>query len=67
MWWRCRQQDDDGGVLGCCLDTMPMPMHGWTSLAAAQANAIVNLSLSLSLSLDSSWIETVYALAREES
>jgi hypothetical protein len=44
-----------------------MPMHGWTSLAAAQANAIVNLSLSLSLSLDSSWIETVYALAREES
>jgi hypothetical protein len=42
-----------------------MPMHGWTSLAAAQANAIVNLSLSLSL--DSSWIETIYALAREES
>jgi hypothetical protein len=43
----CRQQEDGGGVLGCCLDTMPMPMLGWTSLAAAQANTIVNLSLSL--------------------
>jgi hypothetical protein len=42
--WRCRQQEDGGGGVLGCLDTMPM--QGWTSLAAVQANAIVNLSLS---------------------